>query len=348
MAHVAIIGAGVAGLAAGQTLVRHGHAVTVYEKSRGVGGRLATRRVEAFRFDHGAQYVKAPTPALDAFVRAVPGAADIGRPVWTFDAAGVVAPGDPAQNAEPKWVWPTGLSTLAKALAAGLEVRLETLVAQLTPSAEGYTLHDAAGQLLGRADAVLLTPPAAQTAAIIAASAIDPAVRQTLGAELERAVYRRCITVTLAYARRPDVPWYALVNSDRRHPVSWLACEHLKPGYAPPAAGLLVLQMADGWSTTHWEALAKGTLAPDALPAAVHEVHGYAQTLTGADLGPPLWANLQRWRYALPDGGCDAATLNTAAAGLYFAGDYVVGQGRVHLALANGWAVGEQMVRDLA
>lgn len=347
MAHIAIIGAGVAGLAAGQMLQRRGHRVTVYEKSRGLGGRVATRRVEGFRFDHGAQYLKAPTPELDAFVRAIPGATDIGRPVWTFDAAGTVAPGDPAQNAEPKWVWPNGLNTLGKALGAGLDVRLETLVARLAHTAPGYELYADTGALLGAADAVLLTPPAAQTAAIIAASTLDPAAQAALGAELARAAYRRCITITLAYARRPETPWYALVNSDRRHPVSWLACEHLKPGYAPPDAGLVILQMADAWSTTHWDALAKGTLTPDALPDPVHEAHGYAEALIGAALGTPLWVNLQRWRYALPDAGCDATILNSAALGLSFAGDYVVGQGRVHLALANGWAMGERISQTL-
>jgi renalase len=291
--------------------------------------------------------VKAPTPELDAFVRAIPGATDIGLPVWTFDGMGLVSPGDPAQNAEPKWVWPNGLNSLGKALAAGLQVQQETLVERFERSGGGYVLYGANDVRLGAADAVLLTPPAAQSAALLAASELDPAVQATLGAELARAVYRRCITITLAYARRPEVPWYALVNSDRRHPVSWLACEHLKPGYAPADAGLIVLQMADAWSVTHWDALAKGTLAPDALPDAVHEAHAYAQALTGAGLGAPLWANLQRWRYALPDAGCNAATLNGTGSGLYFAGDYVAGQGRVHLAIENGWEVGERIRSEL-
>jgi predicted NAD/FAD-dependent oxidoreductase len=345
MAQIAIIGAGVAGLAAGQELIRHGHRVTVYEKSRGLGGRVATRRVAGFHFDHGAQYVKAPTPDIAALLG---DAVDIGRDVWTFDGAGAVAPGDPAQNADPKWIWPGGVNALGKALATGLAVRRETHVARLAQTAGGYRLYSPDDAPLGDADAVLLTPPAPQTAAIIAASDLAPALQQSLVAELARAVYRRCITVTLAYAQRPATPWYALVNVDRRHPVSWLACEHVKPGYAPEGSGLIMLQMADAWSTTHWDALAKGTLAPDALPAAVLEAHGYAEALTGAALGQPLWADLHRWRYALPDAGCNEPTLNGTGSGLYFAGDYVAGQGRVHLAIASGRAVAERMHRDNA
>ncbi|MDX1531103.1 MAG: NAD(P)-binding protein, partial [Rhodothermales bacterium] len=61
---LAIIGAGAAGLAAAFGLRDSGVAVTLFEKSRGVSGRAATRRRTAdgqtWRYDHGAQYVKAP------------------------------------------------------------------------------------------------------------------------------------------------------------------------------------------------------------------------------------------------------------------------------------------------
>ncbi|NNM24984.1 MAG: NAD(P)-binding protein [Phycisphaerales bacterium] len=62
---VAVIGAGIAGLAAGRTLADHGLAVTVYDKGRGVGGRTAHRRHdEEHDFDHGAQYFSARHPAF--------------------------------------------------------------------------------------------------------------------------------------------------------------------------------------------------------------------------------------------------------------------------------------------
>ena len=41
--HFAVIGAGMAGIACARTLVQAGHRVTVFEKSRGLGGRMATR-----------------------------------------------------------------------------------------------------------------------------------------------------------------------------------------------------------------------------------------------------------------------------------------------------------------
>ena len=54
--HVAVVGGGMAGVVCARTLVQAGHRVTLFEKSREFGGRMATRRTEFGGFDHGAQY----------------------------------------------------------------------------------------------------------------------------------------------------------------------------------------------------------------------------------------------------------------------------------------------------
>jgi renalase len=371
MAAIAIVGAGAAGLAAGGALARAGHEVTIYEKSRGVGGRVTTRRAEGCLIDHGANYLKAPNAAIQALVATIPGAVDITLPVWALDGDGRIGQGDPAQNAEAKWTWPGGLTTLAKHLAQGLDVRRETTVVRIVDerrrakderpgvsdevgltqgpntTASPFVLRpsslliDSADATYGPFDAVLLTPPAAQAAAIVEASEIEAGAREALLAALAPARYRRCISVAIAYPRRPEVPWYALVNSDRRHDISWLACEHVKPGRAPEGIGLLMAQMAPGWSERHWEALPKGTYAPGAWPAPVAAVDQLIGELLGASLGSPLWADAHRWRYALPDGS--ARPLPEGAAGIFLAGDMLAGQGRVHLAIESGWTVAEQI-----
>lgn len=118
MKSVAIVGAGIAGLAAAQALIANqsGIVPVVFEKSRGVGGRAATRRIDGFCFDHGAQYVKAPTPELHALIAATGDAVTIDRPVWTFTSTNQIAPGDPAFADEQKWTWPGGITRLAKYL----------------------------------------------------------------------------------------------------------------------------------------------------------------------------------------------------------------------------------------
>jgi renalase len=367
---IAIIGAGVAGLAAGGDLQAAGWQVTLYEKSRGVGGRLATRREGQSRFDHGAQYVKAPAGRLRELVEAcrdeqgAPGY-DIGLPVWTFDAAGQISTGDPAQNADPKWCWPGGVNALAKHMAQGLTIQREVEIgaieerrstemrkgaavternhgsAEGAQDAEGYRLYDTAGSVVGEADCVLIAVPGPQAAAIIAASSLSPGVAEPLLAELAQIRYRRCVSISIAYPRCPAVPWYALVNTDRAHPISWLACEHAKLGHAPANEGLITLQMADGWSVAHYDELAKGSYIAGGpvVPPAIAEAQRLGEALLGANLGEPLWINVQRWRYALPDAGASFEALNNGGGGLYFAGDGVAGQGRVHLAIESGWRV---------
>jgi renalase len=157
--------------------------------------------------------------------------------------------------------------------------------------------------------------------------------------ELSRATYRRCISLALAYDRRIERPFYALVNTDRAHPISWLAFEHDKgPARCPPGHSLLIAQMAPGWSARHWE-------APDTeLERLAAELSG---ALLGEDLRAPLWSDVRRWPYALPDSGADFAALNASGGGLFFAGDYTAGLGRVHLAIESGWRAAEAIERAL-
>lgn len=348
MAQIGIVGAGAAGLAAASELSQAGHAVTIFEKSRGVGGRVATRRVEGWAIDHGAQLAKAPSARLQALVEATGTAHDLTPPVWIFDGDGNVAPGDPAFNAEPKWVWPTGNTALAKHMARGLNLHLETTIVALRRTGSGYELVDDGGAAAGPFAAVLLTAPAPQAAAIIAAGELDPAARADLLAALAPVRYRPCISVALAYAGRPELPWYALVNVDRRHPIAWLACEHAKPGRAPAGQALILAQMAPGWTEARWEALPKGTYGRGApLPEAAAEAQSLAAALVGEGLGELLWADAHRWRYALCDAPCGAAALE-GRDGIYVAGDMERGQGRVHLAIESGWAAAGRIMAGLA
>lgn len=359
---LAIIGAGAAGLAAARALrrLRPDLAITVYEQYDRLGGRLLTGRRGGFVFDHGAQNLRAPTPELARLLASELPAADlrdIGLPVWTFDRAGAIAEGDPAMNAEPKWAYGAGLDTLGQLLADELDVRRDARVGSLRQAtddgrpasapgsaeqslaADRWSLLDTRGQPLGAADLVLLTPPAPQTAEIVAASELGAGPKQTLLAELARVVYRPCVSVALAYDRPVARPFYALVNIDRAHPIAWLALEHAKgPQRCPPDHSLLMAQMGARWSAERWA-------APDG--ELVAEAASQAGRLLGEELHAPLWSDVHRWPYALPDGGADLAALNRAAGGLFFAGDYTAGLGRVHLAIESGWRAADLIDRAL-
>ena len=61
---IIVVGAGISGCVCAWRLARAGHEVTLLEKGRGVGGRMATRRMEGARIDHGAQFFTARDPRM--------------------------------------------------------------------------------------------------------------------------------------------------------------------------------------------------------------------------------------------------------------------------------------------
>ena len=350
---IAIVGAGASGLAAGRWLAEHGHEVTVYEKSRDYGGRAATRRAHGCVFDHGAQYLKLPDDApavqrlvLDALPRE--GLVDIGRPVWTFDRDDKVKPGDEEGHGEAKWTYAAGLTTLGKRLAdvAGLTVHLETRVGRLERAGQGFRLYDTDGAALGDAERVLLAIPAPQALQLLRDSALGARGRAAVDA-LHGAPYHSMVSVMLGFSMPPEGtifaggsrddprPYYALVNTDRGHDISWLAIENDKGPTRAPAGVLAVLaQMAVPFSEAHYDD-ETGELAATVAPM--------VERLLGTAAGAPLWRDVARWRYARPAETLDPAEINRDHQGLLLVGDYVTAW-RLHSALQAGLDVAPRVV----
>ena len=334
-----VVGAGLSGLAVAHTLqsIAPQIAVHIIEKSRGLGGRVATRRREGATFDHGAQFFR---PIDDAqqqfFTHTLPHDTliDIAKPVYAFDATNRISIGDSAQNNEPKFVYRDGISTLAKLLRpASVTLSLQTRIQRIEATTDGYAVYSDTGALVASADALVFTPPAPQTIELLQTSTIDESVKNPLMIGLAPATYRPCLSVSLLYAGVFDPEYYALVNTDRGHPISWLAVEHAKHASRVPVGHtLLTAQLAPQASRDHWD-------SPEATLYAT--VAGWVQSLTGHALGEPLWGDRQGWRYALPDGRADATAMQAfeLSHGLYFAGDAHTGLGRIQLALTNGAAV---------
>jgi hypothetical protein len=326
-----IVGAGAAGAGAAYALRDADVDVTVLEKSRGVGGRAATRRRNGCRYDHGANYLKDRDERTAALVETLgtEGLVDIPGPVWLFDADGEVRPGD--REEAHKWTWEAGITQLAKRLfaATDAEVRTETRVDSLARSDGAWTLTDTDGSEHGPVDAVLLTPPAPQTADLLAATDWDDDRLARLRTATAAVDYRTVRSVVLHYDFAREHPWYALLDVDREHDVGWLSREECKAGHVPDGESLLVAQMSPSWSTAHYD---------DPLDSAASAVADrVADLLDDPDRRDPDWVDDQGWRYAQPEDAVDPGAARAAEdAGLLVAGDWVVGEGRVHAALWNG------------
>jgi predicted NAD/FAD-dependent oxidoreductase len=343
MTSVAIIGAGLSGLAAAHTLQDAGRTVTIFEKSRGVGGRAATRKRDGFIYDHGAQYFKGGSDLSTEWItKRFPTSdlLDIAKPVWVFDGTGHIQEGDPKQNADAKWSYRNGFTSFSKRMAVGLDVRLETLVGRVRQTETGWSIFGAGNEQLGHFEQLLITIPATQAISLIEASQFtDEQKGKAISEQLGKAHYNPLISVMLGYKPAPQTrPYYALVNTDKGHPISWLAWEHEKvPERVPVGAGLLIAQMAPTYSKEHRE-------TPQ--PLLFQEVAQLVSTLVNEQLLIPLFTDVQYWRYALPSEKADADTLLalTIPCALAFCGDAFVG-GRAHLALEHGVHVAQRLLQ---
>lgn len=289
---VAIIGAGMAGLACADFLSAAGHSVCLFDKGRGPGGRMSTRRIETslgeVSFDHGAQYFTARDPAFRQVVSA-----------WS--ARGVAAPW-PAAGAGA-WVGVPGMNAVVKDMAARHEVEWGRLVTGLTRRGPEWHLLSERGEI-GPFRAVVLAVPAEQAAAML--SLHDMTLTRS------------------ALAVRSQPCWTGMFVFDRplegappvirdAGDIAWAARNNAKPGRPQPEAW--VVQASAAWSNARLEA------AQERVSAWLLEALAKA---AGILIPLPLTAQSHRWRYALSAGTGDGALWNPDLS-LGACGDWLLG-----------------------
>jgi hypothetical protein len=346
MVHIGFVGAG--GATAAAAFVLDGAAprasLTVLEKSGGVCGRAATRRHGDLTYDYGANYVKSDdervvellTETLDT-----EGLVDVTEPIYTFDAEGTVTEGRDADD--HKWSYERGLTQVAKRLFGRTDATVHRRTRAETLHREGdrWRVTDADGGEWGPFDVLVLNPPAPQTAALLADAAWEAPLRDDLARAVGDVAYRSVWTAVLHYRFELDRPYYALVNPGKDHEVGWISREECKRGHVPDGETLLVVQAGPEWSRTHYDDPPAGNVA--------HLAASTADVVGDDRLADPDWTDHQGWRYALPDGSAPAGLLDEAGDhGLYFLGDWVAGEGRLHAALRNGLETGERLAYRVA
>lgn len=222
---IAIIGAGMAGLACAERLAAAGHAPTLFDKGRGPGGRMSTRRAETpygpTTYDHGAQYFTVRDPAFRARVA-------------RWQSHGLAAPW-PAAGPDA-WVGTPGMNAPLKHAAAALDVRQTVQLTHLDRTAEGWTVEGAPYDALVVATPAenagpLLDPHDPKTAAFARANPAAP-----------------CWTVMAAFPTRLDAPDVLRGSAEG---VGWAARDSAKPGRTGPESW--VVQAGPDWSRTNLE-----------------------------------------------------------------------------------------------
>lgn len=336
---VIVVGAGIAGLVCAQRLQAAGYTVCLLEKSRGLGGRLATRRIEGTPLDHGARFVEPKGEMLQALTQHL-----VDRDVLTswqphtyyLDSTGQLNP-DPL--APPYYIAPAGMSAIGKALASGLTVYRQQRAIAIAPSNDhtwrvtttrtddGETQHYSAR-------ALVLAIPAPQILPLLdpwrAQAAIAP-----LAQTLAMVEYAPCLTVMAQYPPQgvdaktplpcaPDDPWIIEGHSDT--PFFGVTLESGKR----PAPGLNIVLHSSANFAEHW-------LDTPNLQPAGEALLAQAGKLIAPWLAQPTRWQVHRWRYARVERPCpDPLPQLTNPAPLVACGDWR-GDRQIDTALEAGW-----------
>ncbi|MEN9797403.1 MAG: Deoxyribodipyrimidine photo-lyase [Pseudomonadota bacterium] len=229
---VGVVGAGVAGLAAARALADAGHDVTVFDKGRGAGGRLSTRRADVGTFDHGAPSFTAEDPRFRMYVDS-----------WC--AQGVVAEWTPRSTGPAtRYVAVPGMNALVAHLGVDLSVRYGVEVKRLERGDSAWRLFDGAGQEVGTFTQLVLAAPAPQSVTLLRP------VAPGLADEAARVAYAPCIAALVAF-EAPLELGLDLVHGDGSGPLGQAVREGSKPGR--PAGERWVLHASPEWSSAHVE-----------------------------------------------------------------------------------------------
>ena len=314
---IAIIGAGLSGLVLASRLTDQ-HDVTVFEKARGPGGRMSTRRADPFAFDHGAQYFTAETDRFRDFLDSF-----LTTEIMTRRSVDIATIGGARISDKPKFIATPGMNGICKALAKTLDVHCQFHVQALSHSASGWTLEDKDGVRKGPFDWVISSAPSVQTSALFPETFRD---RRSL----DQAKMLGCFSLMLGFDTPLELPWTALKSGTP--PIGWMAVNSAKP--KRPTSPALLIQSDNEWAEAHLED--DPLEVSSALLAA-------ASDIAGQDLSSASHRSLHRWRYAATAQPAGKPYLMDDDLQLAACGDWCLG-GKVEAAFTSASALADRFV----
>ncbi len=270
-----VVGAGMSGLVAANKLQEAGWSVTVLDKGRGVGGRMATRRFDGGSFDHGAQFFTARSDEFKGMVAEWQRAGAAKEWSRGFADAG----GNPNQDGHPRYRGAEGMTSIPKHLARNLDVRTGEKVVRVDEDAGKWRVGMESGAEVS-GDALIVTAPVPQALQIVESGEYElpGAVREQLG----RISYDPCLALMALLDGPSGVPEPGGVQV-KGEPLDWIGDNRLKGISESPA---LTIHGGPGWSREHYE---------DDEAEITAALLGFAGEMVGANV---VSTQLARWRYS--------------------------------------------------
>ncbi len=335
MFDVAVIGAGMAGLSCTRRLRQAGYSVAVVEKSRGAGGRVATRRVQGTRADHGARYLEPQGEAVQGLIDVL-----VDRDIlklWT-DNVWKFRGGELSASPNSCYVAPAGMNTIGKYLAQDLEIWFGRRV-QAISTTNNQMWHlslevtdenlDTPQELIAKA--VVVAIPAPQALMFLNS---EIGLQSDLLDKLRSVNYDPCITVMAGYPaeRESDLsnlnPQWKTVAFPNHSELAWIGLDSSKR--LESAQPVFVVHSSADFADRHLESVDLPTVGQQLLDRASEHLIPW--------LKQPEWLQVHRWRYAFCRNPLPVSCLPAAGTlPLVCAGD-LCGEGQIEAALRSGLA----------
>jgi len=346
MIDVAVIGAGLAGLSCAQRLQQSGFRVVVLEKSKGLGGRLATRRLLETHADHGVRCLEEQGKLTQTLIQ-------------TLREQGVLHPWtntihewaeskllQPGAGNHSRYAASNGITAVAKFLANGLEIWRSQRVQMLMPQIDRtWALRlepnqvDAKPTLTARAVVVMIPAPQAL-------SLLEPLEEHGLSGEflskLRSVRFAPCLTTIASYpaaqqAHARTLPWQAISFPDNPD-VTWLAIDSTKQ--PNPQFPTIVLHSTATFAQTHLE-------EQNLLPLGQQLLNRVAAQLSQPWLTVAAQLQVHRWRYAFVSQPLSETQLSTSVPLPLGCGGDWCGGNTIEAALYSGIQCAEQIAKHL-
>lgn len=327
MKHIAIIGAGLAGLTAAHQLKDHAQ-ITLFDKSRGVSGRLSTRRAEPYFFDHGAQYFTAKSEEFQSFLK--PLIHDSIIAPWEARYAeikdGKITHSEPWSAAKPHYVGVPGMNAIGKYLAQDLDVRTGIRVTQMSKRENKWHLCSEDDQEFTNFDWVIVTTPIYQALDILPQ---DFEHRQNLQSITMKACYALMLGFESPLSLEFDCA--RIVDS----PIGWISVNSAKPsrsgGYS------LLVQSTNDWADEHID---------DNRDEVLEYLCQKTSQTIGHDVSKATHKALHGWRYAYAEKRGGQTHFVDKNCSLALCGDWCI-EGRVEAAFSSGFALAKALENQL-
>lgn len=321
---IIVVGAGMAGLVAARRLQDAGREVLLLDKGRGVGGRMATRRIQGVRFDHGAQFFTVKD-------------ARFGRMVGQWQAQGLVSEwsrgfatdrGQMPADQHPRYKANQGMTSIPKAIAEGLNIQLQARVDFISKDDGGWLVQLESGETI-KGQTLILTPPVPQSLALLEKGGV------VLDEEMQRPLsdirYHSCLALMALFDGPSKIPSPGGMYLSQG-PLSWMGDSRQK-GISDQGFGVTI-HAGPAFSRDHWQT-DKAEVAAEMLQAAETWLYGR-----------PIDWQLHRWRYTGPVKPYPLPFIYVPGPSpLVFAGD-AFGGPRVEGAFLSGWAAAGMLLES--